>query len=196
MDGRETMRRTGSPVQGEDLLDCWERDRNYPPEFFCQIHGDNSSHDTSDGVVLRKEFVMLYPEFMEYRRRRLGAAAPIGGRGSGRGMYYPHRQQPRLDSGASWSRGRPPPPPQRAGSGPGGHNGRHPGGRGFEDYRLYQPGGRSRGGGDYYEGYSPADPDAYRLRYYSEPYDNSSHQQQQQQQQIAGRMWCTFWNDC
>ena len=25
---------------------------------------------------------MLYPEFMEYRRRRLGAGAPIGGRGS------------------------------------------------------------------------------------------------------------------
>ena len=129
------MRRTGSPVQGEDLLDCWERDQNYPPEF-CQIHGDKSSYDTSDSIVLRKEFVMLYPEFMEYRRRRLGAAAPIGGRGSGRGMYYPHRQQPRLDSGASWSRGRPPPPPQRAGSGPGGRNGRYPGGRRFEDYRL------------------------------------------------------------
>ena len=70
---------------------------------------------------------MLYPEFMEYRRRRLGAAAPIGGRGSGRGMYYPHRQQPRLDTGASWGRGRPPPPPQWAGSGPGGHYGRYPG---------------------------------------------------------------------
>ena len=120
MDGRETMRRTGSPLQGEDLLDCWERARIYPPEFVCQIHGDNSSHDTSDCIVLRKEFVMHYPEFMEYRRRRLGAAALIGGRGSGRGMYYPHRQQPRLDLGASWSRGRPPPPPQRAGSGPGG----------------------------------------------------------------------------
>ena len=65
---------------------CCERDRNYPPEFFCQIHGDNSNHDTSDCIVLRKEFVMLYPEFMEYRRRRQGAAAPIGGRGSGRGM--------------------------------------------------------------------------------------------------------------
>ena len=77
MDGRETMCRTGSPVQGEDLLDCWERDRNYPPEFFCQIHGDNSSHGTSDCIVLRKEFVMLYPEFMEYRRRRQGAAAAI-----------------------------------------------------------------------------------------------------------------------
>ena len=51
MDGRETMRRTGSLVQGEGLLDCWERDRNYPPEFFCQIHGDNSSHDTSDCIV-------------------------------------------------------------------------------------------------------------------------------------------------
>ena len=62
---------------------------------------------------------MLYPEFMEYRRRRQGAAAPNGGRGSGRGMDDPHRQQPR-DSGASWSRGRPSPPPQRAGSGPGG----------------------------------------------------------------------------
>ena len=71
------MRQTGSPVQGEDLLDCWERDRNYPPEFFCQIHGDISNHDTSDCVVLRKEFVMLYPEFMEYRRRRQGAAAAI-----------------------------------------------------------------------------------------------------------------------
>ena len=81
---------------------------------------DNSSHDTFDCIVLHKEFVMPYPEFMECRRRRLGAAAPIGGRRSGRGMYYPHRQQPRLDSGASWSRGRPPPPPQRAGSGPGG----------------------------------------------------------------------------
>ena len=110
------------------MLDCWERGRNYPPEFFCQIHGDNSSHDAFDCIVLRKEFVMLHPEFMEYRRRRLGAAARIGGRGSGRGMDDPHRQQPRLDSGASWSRGRPPPPPQRAGSGPGGHNGRHPGG--------------------------------------------------------------------
>ena len=84
------MRRTGSPVQGEDLLDCWERDQNYPPEF-CQIHGDKSSYDTSDSIVLRKEFVMLYPEFMEYRRRRKGAAAPIDGRGSGRRMDDPHR---------------------------------------------------------------------------------------------------------
>ena len=169
------MRRTGSPLQGEDLLDCWERARNYPPEFFCQIHGDNSSHDTSDCVVLCKEFVMLYPEFMEYRRRRLEAAAPIGGRESGRGMDDPHRQQPLLDSGASCSRGRPPPPPQRPGSRPGGHNGRHPGGRG----------GRSRGGGDHYEGYSAADPDAYQPRHYSEPYVTSAsaamrYQQQQQ----------------
>ena len=77
---------------------------------------------------------MLYPEFMEYRRRRLGAEAPIEGRGFGRGMDDPHRQQPRLDSGASWSTGRRPPPPQRAGSEPGGHNGHYPGGRGFEDY--------------------------------------------------------------
>ena len=129
---------------------------------------------------------MLYPKFMEYRRRRQGAAASIGGRGSGRGMDDPHRQQPRLDSGASWSRGRPSPPPQRAGSRPGGHNGRHPGGRGFEDNRLYQPGERSRGGGDYYEGYSAADPDAYQPRHYSEPYDTSSQQQQQQQQQPYG----------
>ena len=116
-------------------LDCRERDRTYPPEFFCQIHGDNRNYDTSDCIVLREEFVMLYPEFMEYRRRRQGAAAPIGGRGSGRGMDDPLRQLLRLDSGASWSRGRPTPPPQRAGSGPGGHNGLH-GGRGFEDYRL------------------------------------------------------------
>ena len=65
----------------------------------------------------------------------------------------------------------------------GGHNGRYPGSQRCEDYRLYQPGGRSRGGGDYYEGYSAADPDAYRPRYYSEPYDTSSQQQQQQQQQ-------------
>ena len=52
------MRQTGSPVQGEDLLDCWERDRNYPPEFSCQIHGDNSNHDSSDCIVLRKEFAI------------------------------------------------------------------------------------------------------------------------------------------
>ena len=96
------MRRTGSLLKGEDVLECWERDRHYPPEFFCQIDGDNSNHDTSDCIVLRKEFVMLYTEFMEYRRRRQGAAASIGGRGSGRGMDDPHRQQPRLDSGASW----------------------------------------------------------------------------------------------
>ena len=44
------------------MLDCWERGRNYPPEFFCQIHGDNSSHDTPDCIVVRKEFVMLYPD--------------------------------------------------------------------------------------------------------------------------------------
>ena len=49
------------------------RDRTYPPfwnypqDFFCQIHGDNSSHDTSHCIVLRKEFVMLYPEFMEQK---------------------------------------------------------------------------------------------------------------------------------
>ena len=92
MDGRETMRR------GRSYPPLW----NHPPEFFCQIHGDNRSHDTSHCIVLRKEFAMLYPEFMEYRRQRLGAGAPIGGRGSGREMYYPHRQQPRLDSGASW----------------------------------------------------------------------------------------------
>ena len=39
-------------------LECWERDRNYPPEFFSQINGDNSNHDTSDCIVLRKEFVL------------------------------------------------------------------------------------------------------------------------------------------
>ena len=89
---------------------------------------------------------MLYPEFMEYRRPRQGAAAPIGGRGSGRGMDDPHRQRPRLDSGASWSRGRPPTPPQRAGSVPGGYPRRNSGGRGFEYYRFYQPSGRGRGG--------------------------------------------------
>ena len=27
--------------------DYWERNRNYPPGFFCQMHGDNSNHDTS-----------------------------------------------------------------------------------------------------------------------------------------------------
>ena len=48
---------------------------------------------------------------------------------------------------------------------------------------FYQPGGRSRGGGDYYEGYSAADSDAYRPRHYSKPCDTSSQQQQQQQQQ-------------
>ena len=64
------------PCVGPDLLyrertclTAGSRDWNYPPELFCQIHGDNSSHDTSDCIVLRKEFVMLYPEFMEYRRR-------------------------------------------------------------------------------------------------------------------------------
>ena len=41
----------------------------------------------------------------------------------------------------------------------------------------------SRGGGDYYEGYSAADSDAYQPRHYSEPYDISSQQQHQQQQQ-------------
>ena len=136
MDCLETMRRTGFPPQGEDLLDCWEWARKYPPKFFCQIHGDNSNHNTSDCIVLLKEFVMLYPEFMGYRRRWLGAAAPIEERGSGRGLYYPHRQQPRHASGASWRRGRPPPPPQRAESGPGEQNVRCPGSRGFEDCRL------------------------------------------------------------
>ena len=151
------------------------RDRTYPPfwnhpqDFFCQIHGDNSSHDTSHCIVLRKEFVMLYPEFMEYRRRRLEAAAPIGGRGSGRKMYYSHRQQPRFDLGASWSRGRPPPPPQRAGSGPRGCNGRHTEGR---HCMGYQPGGRNRGGGEYYEGYSAADLNPYQPRHYSEQYED------------------------
>ena len=43
--------------------------------------------------------------------------------------------------------------------------------------------GGSRGGGDYYEGYSVAGPDAYHPRHYSKPYDTSSQQQQQQQQQ-------------
>ena len=127
MDGRETMRRDWN----------YPRFWNHPPEFFCQMHGENHTHDTSHCIVLRKEFAMLYPDFMEYRRRRREAAAPIGGRGSGRRMDGPYRQQPRLDSGASWSTGRRPPPPQRAGSEPGGHNGRHSGGRGLEDYRLY-----------------------------------------------------------
>ena len=63
--------------------------------------------------------------------------------------------------------GRPPSPQQRAGSGPGGCNGRDPGGRRCKGYRLYQPGGRNRGGGDYYEGYSAADLNPYRPRYYS-----------------------------
>ena len=50
------------------------RDRNYPPfwnhppEFFCQMHRENNTHDTSHCIVLRKEFAMLYPDFMEYRR--------------------------------------------------------------------------------------------------------------------------------
>ena len=123
---------------------------------------------------------MLYAEFMEYRRRRLEAAAPIGGRGSGRKMYYSHRQQPRFDLGASWSRGRPPPPPQRAGSGPRGCNGRHAEGR---HCMGYQPGGRNRGGGEYYEGYSAADLNPYQPRHYSEQYEDSKQQQQQQQQQ-------------
>ena len=47
----------------------------------------------------------------------------------------------------------------------------------------YQPGGRNRGRGNYYEGYSAADLNPYRPCYYSEPYDNSKQQQQQQQQQ-------------
>ena len=66
-------------------LDCCERNwdnppRKYPLALICQIDGDNSNHETSDCIVLREEFVMLYPEFMEYRRRRQGAGAPIGGR--------------------------------------------------------------------------------------------------------------------
>ena len=47
----------------------------------------------------------------------------------------------------------------------------------------YQPGGRNRGDGEYYEGYSAADFNPYQPRHYSEPYDDSSQQQQQQQQQ-------------
>ena len=62
MDGRETMRRD------RNYPPFW----NHPPEFFCQIHGDNSSHDTSHCIVLRKEFAMLYPEFM-------GVPAPTAG---------------------------------------------------------------------------------------------------------------------
>ena len=177
MDGRETMRRDWN----------YPRFWNHPPEFFCQMHGENHTHDTSHCIVLRKEFAILYPDFMEYRRRRLEAAAPIGGRASGREMYYSHRQQPRLDSGASWSRGRPPPPPQRAGSGPGRWNGRHTGGR---HWMGYQPGGRNRGGGNYYEGYSAADLNPYRPRYYSEPYDNLLINLQRSRRSWLGKAWC------
>ena len=93
MDGRETMRRDWN----------YPRFWNHPPEFFCQMHGENHTHDTSHCIVLRKEFAILYPDFMEYRRRRLEAAAPIGGRASGREMYYSHRQGPTTAAAAaSW----------------------------------------------------------------------------------------------
>ena len=63
------------------------------------------------------------------------------------------------------------------------------GAEGGYDYGHLSGGGEfhqreaSRGGGDYYEGYSAAGLDAYQPRHYSEPYDASSQQQQQQQQQ-------------
>ena len=47
----------------------------------------------------------------------------------------------------------------------------------------YQPGGRNRGDGEYYEGYSAADFNPYQPRHYSEQYEDSSQQRQQQQQQ-------------
>ena len=49
MDGRETMRRDWN----------YPRFWNHPPEFFCQMHGENHTHDTSHCIVLRKEFAIL-----------------------------------------------------------------------------------------------------------------------------------------
>ncbi|CAM9146597.1 unnamed protein product, partial [Pylaiella littoralis] len=83
-----------------------------------KIHGENSHHDTSECIQLRKDFALYYPQFMEYMGHTRG------GRGAGRGLGDPYRQQSRLDSGGDWSRGRPPPLPPRA------QPGRHPGGRG------------------------------------------------------------------
>ena len=66
------------------------------------------------------------------------------------------------------------------------------GAEGGYDYGHLSGGGEfhqqeaSRGGGDYYEGYSAAGPDAYQPRHYNEPYDTSAQQQHHQQQQPYG----------
>ena len=47
----------------------------------------------------------------------------------------------------------------------------------------YHPGGRNRGGGEYYEGYSAADLNPYQPRHCSEQQKQQQQNQQQQQQQ-------------
>ncbi|CAB1100169.1 unnamed protein product [Ectocarpus sp. CCAP 1310/34] len=58
------------------------------PSHFCQLHGPNSTHETSECRKLRNEFLAHYNEFCAYmsgRREAQGSIFPRGGaQGSGR----------------------------------------------------------------------------------------------------------------
>ncbi|CAB1114482.1 unnamed protein product [Ectocarpus sp. CCAP 1310/34] len=113
------------------------------PSHFCQLHGPNSTHETSECHKLRNEILAHYNEFCAYMSGRREAQALVFPRGgaqdSGRMVGDPYRQQPyQNEQGAGWSRGHSPAlpgPPRGQGSGTGGQlQGRNSGGRGYGGY--------------------------------------------------------------
>ncbi|CAB1110958.1 unnamed protein product [Ectocarpus sp. CCAP 1310/34] len=123
------------------------------PSHFCQLHGPNSTHETSECHKLRNEFLAHYNEFCAYMSGRREAQASVFPRGgaqdSGRMLGGPYRQQPyQNEQGAGWSRGHSPAlpgPPRGQGSGTGGQlQGRNSGGRGYGGYGPSPPESRGR----------------------------------------------------
>ncbi|CAB1098884.1 unnamed protein product [Ectocarpus sp. CCAP 1310/34] len=123
------------------------------PSHFCQLHGPNSTHETSECHKLRNEFLAHYNEFCAYMSGRREAQASVFPRGgaqdSGRMVGGPYRQQPyQNEQGAGWSRGHSPAlpgPPRGQGSGTGGQlQGRNSGGRGYGGYGPSPPESRGR----------------------------------------------------
>ncbi|CAB1104092.1 unnamed protein product [Ectocarpus sp. CCAP 1310/34] len=135
------------------------------PSHFCQLHGPNSTHETSKCHKLRHEFLAHYNEFCAYmngRRETQGSVFPRGGaQDSGRMVGGPSRQQLyQNEQGAGWSHSPAlPGPPRGPGSGAGGQlHGRSSWGRGYGGYGPSPPESRGRqvggrGGGDITSGW-------------------------------------------
>ncbi|CAB1113069.1 unnamed protein product [Ectocarpus sp. CCAP 1310/34] len=140
------------PQQPQGSLPLHQQNQQQPSHF-CQLHGPNSTHETSECEKLRNEFIAHYNEFCAYmsgRREAQGFVFPRGGaQHSGRMVGGPSRQQPyQNEQGAGWSRGHSPAlpgPPRGPGSGAGGQlQGRNSGGRGHGGYGPYPPENRGR----------------------------------------------------